>query len=333
MGDLWRSGRWRHVDDRHRPAQGGHHHRPRPSLARTLNLALALDPPCPPTRPPTQNPSITTSILTSLFARTPKSAQAGIWAPCIGVAPWGILDEELQSGMQAAHENGVAYEVPRRLTRDDVVGGGTSARANNHRGRGLGGGSRDASPVLQRSHQHAANAAVAEAAAHVAATDTRTTTRPKPKRAVGWGAAARTEPKDSLPPAESVPSSEAENRLRFSAGSDGGGGSSSGGDGGGGGDGDGDGDGDSGESGSKEGLRSSNSPEWNRAKVATIRSVAAVRFRGAISLVKAAERMRDGAERERTDGTTFETNPHPNPNPNPNPNPTLNPNPNPNPLH
>ena len=77
-------------------------------------------------------------------------------------------------------------------------------------------------------------------------------------------------------------------------------------------------------------------------------TAAAVRFRGAISLVKAAERMRDGAERERTDGGTIATNPHlsptphlPNPDPNstpnstpnsdPNPNPSSNPNSNPNP--
>lgn len=37
--------------------------------------------------------------------------KAGVWSPCIGVAPWGILDEELHTGMQSAHKNGVAYEV------------------------------------------------------------------------------------------------------------------------------------------------------------------------------------------------------------------------------
>lgn len=31
MGDLWRGRRWRHVDDRHRHPQGGHHAWPRPS--------------------------------------------------------------------------------------------------------------------------------------------------------------------------------------------------------------------------------------------------------------------------------------------------------------
>ena len=313
MGDLWRSGRWRHVDDRRRPPQGGHdpHPRPRPSLARTLNLAL--DPPLPPTHAPTQR-----STLHYLYPHPyphphPQPAQAGIWSPCIGVAPWGVLDEELQNGMQAAHENGTAYEVPRRLSRDDASFGGTSARGNNRRGRGIGGGSRDASPLLQRSHSGAAKAAVDqaeansanssansssfsrshaaaakaavdEAAANSSSFNARTAARPpQGKRSVGWGAAVRTASKDSLPTAESAPSLGSEKSV------DGGGGGSGSGDG----DGDGDGDGL---------MRPVTSPEWNRVKS---RTAAAVRFRGAISLVKAAERMRDGAERERV--TTFET--------------------------
>ena len=52
----------------------------------------------------------------------PRRAQAGIWAPVIGVSPWGVLDEELQNGMQSAHDTGAAYEVPRRRGIDVELG-------------------------------------------------------------------------------------------------------------------------------------------------------------------------------------------------------------------
>lgn len=141
MGDLWRGRRWRHVDDRHRHPQGG------------VMLGLDLvrpDPepgprPAPPTLPtptlPTHPPEISQpslpppSPLPSAAPAMPQCAQAGIWAPCIGVAPWGVLDEELQNGMQAAHDTGAAYEVPRRLSRDvDPLGEG-SLRENSFSGR------------------------------------------------------------------------------------------------------------------------------------------------------------------------------------------------------
>ena len=65
----------------------------------------------------------------------PRCAQAGIWAPVIGVSPWGVIDEELQNGMQYAHDTGAAYEVPRRRGIEGDPLGEASMRESSFSGR------------------------------------------------------------------------------------------------------------------------------------------------------------------------------------------------------
>ena len=80
-----------------------------------------LPPPTLPTRPPeVSQPSL--PLPWPSPQPHPRRAQAGIWAPVIGVSPWGVLDEELQNGMQSAHDTGAAYEVPRRRGIDVELG-------------------------------------------------------------------------------------------------------------------------------------------------------------------------------------------------------------------